>query len=92
MIERVPCQTSYQPPITLERRNRQGDILRCFGIRGDLRLLIPVAAELANQVQRAGNKNCILRLCRRQGLIQSTLGVRNNRELLRMMAGNLREL
>src|SRR5258708_40010882 len=42
------CKCSIKP---------EGDILRFFLARGDLRALLPIVAELGGQIERAGDEN-----------------------------------
>src|SRR5260370_15358160 len=69
-----------------------GDILRFFSARGDLRAVLPIVAELANQVERAGDENSVFRRGFGKSVFEGTLGVVNHGKPRGMMAGNFGEL
>src|SRR6266481_1446195 len=77
------CKCSLKP---------EGDILRFFLARGDLRALLPIVAELADQIERAGDENGVFRRGLGERAFEGALGVRDYGKTRGMMAGNFREL
>ena len=58
----------------------------------NLNAAFPVVAELADQIERAGDENGVVGRCMREGVFEGTLGVRDHGKTHGMMAGNFREL
>src|SRR6266550_1300275 len=77
----------------LQRPSRTGgDILRFFLARGDLRALLPIVAELADQIERTGDENGVFRRGLGERAFEGALGVRDYGKTRGMMAGNFRKL
>ena len=72
--------------------NPEGDILRFFSARGDLRAVLPIVAKLADQIERAGDENGVLRRSLCKGVLESAFGVGDHGKMGGMMACDFREL
>jgi hypothetical protein len=69
-----------------------GDILRFFSACGDLRALLPILAELADEIERAGDENGVFWCGFRECVFEGALGVGDYGKTPGMMAGDFREL
>ena len=74
----------------VSEQNPESDILRFFLARGDLRALLPIMAELADQIERAGDENGVFGRGFRESVFESALGIGEHGKTRGMMAGNFR--
>src|SRR6266478_1310482 len=77
------CRCSIKPEV---------DILRFFSARGDLCALLPRLAELADQIEGAGDENGVLWRGFRESVFERALGIGDHGKTRGMMAGDFREL
>src|SRR5467141_5393245 len=77
------CRCSIKP---------KGDILRFFSTRGDLSALLPILAELADQIERAGDENGVFGRGFCESVFERALRIGDHGKTHGMMAGNFREL
>src|SRR6267143_1413854 len=76
----------------VSEQNPESDILRFFLARGDLRAVLPIVAELADQIERAGDENGVFGRGFRESVFERALGIGEHGKTRGMMAGNFREL
>src|SRR5882724_9590024 len=50
----------WEAGATKSQSNTEGDILRVFSARGDLSAVLPIVANLADEIERAGDENSVL--------------------------------
>src|SRR5258707_14528978 len=77
------CKCSIKP---------EGDILRFFLARGDLRALLPIVAELVDQIERAGDEKCVFGRGVRESVFERALSIGEHAKTRGMMAGNFCEV
>src|SRR5713226_9191487 len=76
----------------ISEQSPEGDILRFFLARGDLGAVLPIVAELADQIERAGDENGVFGRGFREGVFERALGIGDHGKTRGVMAGNFREL
>src|SRR5882762_10906074 len=84
MLRPYKTEVSEQSP--------EGDILRFFLARGDLRAVLPIVAELADEIERASDENGVFGGGFREGVFERALGIGEHGKMRGMMAGDFREL
>src|SRR5882672_3354061 len=85
-------ECGWEAGATKSQSNTEGDILRVFSARGDLSAVLPIVAKLADQIERAGDKDGVLGGGLSQCVVESFFGVGNNGEMLRVVASDFGEL
>src|SRR5580700_8285117 len=74
-VARVNCLAAPPGKVSPERH-----ILRCFSMRGDLRAVFPVVAQLADKVERPGDNYGVVRRGPVEGMFESRFWLGHDRE------------
>jgi len=82
----------WEAGTTRTQTNPEGDILRFFSARGDLSAVPPIVAQLADEIERAGDEHGVLGSGLGERIVEGLFGVGNDGEMRRVVASDFGEL